>query len=93
MHSALSSLSVVAILVTTLAIQSCSVNPVTGKTELSLMSQQQEIALGSKNYAPSRQSQGGDYYIDPSLQAYVANIGRNWRQSVINQIYPMSWWW
>ncbi len=58
MHSALSGLSVVAILVTTLAIQSCSVNPVTGKTELSLMSQQQEIALGSKNYAPSRQSQG-----------------------------------
>ena len=102
MHSALSGLSVVAILVTTLAIQSCSVNPVTGKTELSLMSQQQEIALGSKNYAPSRQSQGGDYYIDPSLQAYVANIGRKlaavsdqpnlpYEFVVLNNAVPNAW--
>jgi predicted Zn-dependent protease len=53
----------------------CSVNPVTGKSELSLVSQQQEIAIGEQQYAPSQQSQGGLYYIDPELQSYVANIG------------------
>ena len=56
-------------------LQGCAVNPVTGENELSFMSQQQEIALGSKNYSPSRQSQGGDYYLDPRLQIYVASVG------------------
>ena len=57
-------------------LQGCAVNPVTGENELSFMSQQQEIALGSKNYSPSRQSQGGDYYLDPRLQIYVASVGK-----------------
>ena len=59
-----------------LALFGCSVNPVTGKNELSFMSAQQEIAVGEKNYRPSRQSQGGDYYLNPKLQAYVAGVGR-----------------
>ena len=54
----------------------CSVNPVTGKNELSIVSPQQEIAIGEKNYRPSRQSQGGDYYLDPSLQTYIASVGQ-----------------
>lgn len=54
----------------------CSVNPVTGKNELSIVSPQQEVAIGEKNYRPSRQSQGGDYYLDKSLQAYVADVGK-----------------
>jgi predicted Zn-dependent protease len=102
MHSVLFNFRVVAILIIALAIQSCSVNPVTGKTELSLMSQQQEIALGSKNYAPSRQSQGGDYYIDPSLQAYVTNVGQKlaaisdqpnlpYEFVVLNNAVPNAW--
>ena len=59
-----------------LALFGCAVNPVTGKNELSFMSAQQEIAVGEKNYRPSRQSQGGDYYLNPTLQAYVAGVGR-----------------
>ena len=59
-----------------LALFGCAVNPVTGKNELSFMSAQQEIAVGEKNYRPSRQSQGGDYYLNPKLQAYVAGVGR-----------------
>ena len=33
-------------------ISGCSVNPVTGKNELSIVSPQQEIAIGEKNYGP-----------------------------------------
>jgi predicted Zn-dependent protease len=53
----------------------CALNPVTGERELSLVSPEQEIAMGERQYAPSQQSQGGQYYIDPRLQAYVADVG------------------
>jgi predicted Zn-dependent protease len=53
----------------------CSVNPVTGKRELVLMSTAQEIEMGRQNYLPMQQSQGGEYDIDPELSAYVRNVG------------------
>lgn len=59
-----------------ITISGCSVNPVTGKNELSIVSPQKEIAIGEKNYRPYRQSQGGDYYLDKSLQTYVAGVGQ-----------------
>jgi predicted Zn-dependent protease len=64
------------LLLTMLFITSCSVNPVTGQNEFLLMSKQQEITLGEKNYSPSLQAQGGDYYIDAELQSYVAGVGK-----------------
>lgn len=54
----------------------CAVNPVTGKKELSLVSTEQEIAIGAENYGPSQQAQGGRYYLDPEVQVYVAEVGR-----------------
>ncbi len=70
-------LAVVALTVLTPSLLSgCSVNPVTGKSQLSLISPQQEVAIGEKNYAPSRQSQGGDYYLDPALQTYISDVGK-----------------
>ncbi|MDX2348839.1 MAG: peptidase M48, partial [Porticoccus sp.] len=60
MYRALKLFLTVTILSATLV--GCSVNPVTGETEFSLMSAQQEVALGSSNYGPSQQSQGGRYY-------------------------------
>jgi predicted Zn-dependent protease len=69
-------LMVAAFAMATLALAGCSVNPVTGKSQLSIISPQQEIAIGEKNYSPSRQSQGGDYYIDPRLQSYVNGVGQ-----------------
>lgn len=54
----------------------CSVNPVTGATEFSLISAEQEVAIGANNYGPSQQSQGGRYYIDPDLQAYINGVGQ-----------------
>ena len=65
------------LVITTLAtaLAGCSVNPVTGETEFSLVSAEQEVALGSANYGPSQQSQGGRYYIDPDLQLYIREVG------------------
>ena len=39
----------------------CATNPVTGRRELQLISQDEEISIGAKSYGPSQQSQGGLY--------------------------------
>lgn len=59
----------------TLLTSSCGVNPVTKKREFQMVSESEEIAIGKQNYAPARQSQGGDYIIDPELTAYVQSVG------------------
>jgi predicted Zn-dependent protease len=66
---------IVLIVLACILLASCAVNPVTGERELALISQSQEIAIGEENYLPSRQMQGGDYEIDPSLTAYVSEVG------------------
>ncbi|ACE83057.1 M48 family metalloprotease [Cellvibrio japonicus] len=58
------------------ALSGCVVNPVTGKSQISLMSPEQEIATGAQNYEPSQQSQGGQYTVDPALTTYVQSVGR-----------------
>ncbi|MES9902215.1 MAG: M48 family metalloprotease, partial [Sedimenticola sp.] len=35
-----------------------------------------ELAIGKKQYAPSRQMQGGDYRLDPALTSYVQQVGQ-----------------
>jgi len=52
----------------------CAVNPVTGKSELSLVSESQEIEMGRENAQSVQQSIG--YYDDAAVQAYVAGIGQ-----------------
>jgi hypothetical protein len=47
----------------------CGTNPVTKKRELQLVSESQEIAIGKKNYGPTRQAQGGDYTLDTIVGA------------------------
>ncbi|VUD67606.1 Beta-barrel assembly-enhancing protease [Thalassocella blandensis] len=64
------------IILTVSWIQACSVNPVTGERELSLMSAEQEVAMGEQYYLASQQQQGGRYVVDPDLNVYVANVGR-----------------
>jgi len=54
---------------------SCAANPVTGRQQLSLVSDQQEIQIGQEQYEPAQQSQGGRYYLDPGLQDYVRAVG------------------
>lgn len=59
-----------------LLLTACGVNPVTGKKELQFVSETQEIQLGQQNYAPMRQSEGGDYAVLPDLSAYVNEVGQ-----------------
>jgi predicted Zn-dependent protease len=57
-------------------VTACSVNPVTGENELSLMSQTEELNVGNQQYTPTQQSQGGQYYLDSELTFYVASVGK-----------------
>jgi len=79
----------------------CSTNPVTGKNELSLISESQELNIGKQQYAPMRQSQGGDYEVDPKVAAYVNEVGQRlvavsdrklpYEFKVLNNSVPNAW--
>lgn len=79
----------------------CGTNPVTHKRELQLVSESQEISIGKQNYGPARQSQGGDYVIDPELTAYVQSVGDKlaavsdrklpYEYAVLNDSVPNAW--
>ncbi|HEX9205344.1 MAG TPA: M48 family metalloprotease [Candidatus Deferrimicrobiaceae bacterium] len=58
------------------AVYSCAVNPVTGRSELQIVSfsEEEEVALGGKAYVPAVQQQGG-FYRDPQLSEYVQEVG------------------
>ncbi len=56
-----------------IAVASCSVNPVTGQRELSLISEPQEVALGQEAAQQVAQSIG--LVENDALQRYVADIG------------------
>jgi predicted Zn-dependent protease len=57
----------------------CATNPVTGKREISLMSEAQEVALGQENHPQILQEMG--QYNDPELQRYVNDIGQKLAKS------------
>lgn len=52
---------------------SCATNPVTGKRELSLVSESQEISMGQSLLSGTRQETG--FYADSALNSYVSAIG------------------
>lgn len=54
----------------------CAVNPVTGQSELHLITESGEIQMGEKEYGPTQQSQGGKYATMPELSIYVNEVGR-----------------
>ena len=56
-----------------LAPSGCARNPVTGKNELSLVSESQEIEMGKQSAQQVEQSIG--FYNDPAVQQYVSQIG------------------
>ena len=56
-----------------LALLSCATNPVTGKSELALVSESQEIAMG-RDYAVQVKQETG-VYPDSAVQAYVSRLG------------------
>lgn len=52
----------------------CARNPVTGKSELSLVSESQEIQMGQQGAKEVEQSIG--FYKDAAVNAYVADLGK-----------------
>ena len=58
-----------------LALTGCSKNPVTGKSELVLISPQQEIEMG-REAAPQFEQEFAGKIPDESLQSYVSGVGR-----------------
>jgi predicted Zn-dependent protease len=71
-------LALISLLVPTIAlgsgIGSCARNPVTGKSELSLVSESQEIQMGQQASKEVAQTIG--LYDDAGAQSYVASIGK-----------------
>lgn len=79
----------------------CSVNPVTGERQLVAVGEDWELQVGAQQYAPLRQSQGGDFTLDPGLVDYVQRIGQRlaaqsdrdlpYEFEVINESVPNAW--
>ena len=60
-------------LIAAILMTACATNPVTGKRELSFMSEEQEISVGRELDAQVRQEMG--LYGNPELQRYVQELG------------------
>ncbi len=89
------------VLIALLVASGCATNPVTGKKELSLIPESQEIGIGTQQYGPMRQSQGGDYVVDAEVGAYVNEVGQRlvavsdrklpYEFTVLNNSVPNAW--
>lgn len=66
----------IAPVVVALSLAGCSVNPVTGESQLSLIPENQELSMGAEQYTPTQQTQGGQFYMDPELNLYVSEVGQ-----------------
>ncbi|MGB5235039.1 MAG: M48 family metalloprotease, partial [Candidatus Macondimonas sp.] len=83
------------------SLAACAVNPVTGQRELNIISADQEISLGVQNYGPAQQMQGGQYKVDPQVNAYVREVGQKlatvadrplpYEFVVLNSSVPNAW--
>lgn len=64
-----------ALLAAALLTGGCGTNPVTGSSEMSFVSEAEEVRIGQAQYGPSQQGEGGVYTLHPELGAYVSRIG------------------
>ncbi len=88
-------------LVLILGLNACGINPVTGKNELQFVSEARELEIGRTQYAPARQSQGGDFEVLPEISAYVNEVGQKlavvsdrplpYEFVVLNSSVPNAW--
>jgi len=74
MNPTLRRLAAVAILVALSGLSSCAVNPVTGKSEIMLIPESQEIEMGKETDRSIREQYG--FYQDPALASYVDRVAR-----------------
>ena len=98
-HTRLLSIAATAVAVITNA--ACTINPVTGERQLALISAEDEVAIGTQQYLPSQQMQGGEYLRDAGLSTYVRTIGMRlatvsdralpYEFVIINSSVPNAW--
>lgn len=93
----------IALLALALGLTGCSVNPVTGKNTFVLpnFNENWERNVGQEMYATMRQSEGGDYTLDPALTEYVERVGNRlaaqasrdlpYEFHVLNDSVPNAW--
>lgn len=87
--------------VVALGLTACGTNPVTGKREIQFVSEAQELQIGEQQYAPTRQSEGGDFNVLPELTTYVSEVGQKlasvadrklpYEFTVLNSSVPNAW--
>ena len=90
-------------LVVIISLTACSVNPVTGERNFQIYGADWEQQVGSQMYAPMKQSQGGEFILDPELTAYVNEVGGrlssqarrkeelDYEFSILNDSIPNAW--
>ncbi len=88
---------------TTILLSGCATNAVTGQRNFQVVGSEWEQQVGSQMYAPMKQSQGGDFVLDPELTAYVQEVGNRLAErarrrdeldfefSVLNDSVPNAW--
>jgi len=94
---------ILAILIGVTGISACSVSPVTGKRHFQIYGDEWENEVGAQMYAPMKQSQGGEFILDPELTEYVKNVGMrladrarrkdqlDFEFSILNDSTPNAW--
>jgi predicted Zn-dependent protease len=94
---------ILAVCIVAMSLAGCSVNPVTGERNFQLYGSDWEKEVGAQMYAPMKQSQGGDFILDPELTAYVEEVGGrlagqarrsqelDYQFSVLNDSVPNAW--
>jgi len=91
----------IVVVLAVLAASGCAVNPVTGKSELSIYDESWDLQTGEQYYGPLRQQQGGDFVLDPELVGYVREVGQRvaevsdvqlpYEFNVLNSSIPNAW--
>ena len=91
------------VLLASVGLAGCATNPVTGEKNFILpnLDEGWEREIGQQMYAPMRQSQGGDYKLDPALTEYVQGVGNRLAEQsardfdyefrVLNDSIPNAW--
>ena len=61
---------------TCLFLNSCAVNPVTGRNEIVIINEKTEITLGNEAFTSMQEKEGGRYNKNPQLTSYVQSVGK-----------------
>ena len=90
-------------LVLAVQLAACSVNQVTGERNFQIYGAEWEQEVGAQMYAPMKQSQGGEFILDPKLTDYITEVGQrladqarrkeqlNFEFAILNDSSPNAW--